>query len=141
MAKKKTTTKSSPPPSFEEALAQLQTIVQALESGKLTLQDSLSQYEVGIGLLKQCYDSLDSVEQKIRLLVDVDEEGRARTQPFTHAATHPDSRSSAQPASRDTSRSRRRKEESLDQDDEEEFDEDDFDNDELEETDGGDRLF
>jgi exodeoxyribonuclease VII small subunit len=72
---------------FEKALDQLQTIVRELESGQLTLDQSLARYEMGVGCLRHCHQSLQRVEQRIRLLVDVDEDGRAITKPFAHTAT------------------------------------------------------
>jgi exodeoxyribonuclease VII small subunit len=98
MAKKKSN--STPPLGFEEALAALQEVVKHLESGKLTLDEALGKYEAGIGLLKHCYESLDNVEQKIRLLMSVDEAGRAVTQDFQHSATHVESTGKRPPANR-----------------------------------------
>ncbi len=88
MAKKKSVSKQKSTPTFEVALEELQQIVKRLESGKLSLDQSLVEYEAGIGFLRQCYESLDNVEQKIRLLVDVDENGVARTKDFSHSASH-----------------------------------------------------
>ncbi len=74
-------------PSFEESLAKLQTIIAELESGKLTLDDSLRRYEVGVEQLRLCHRSLAQVEQRIRVLVNVDEDGKATTRPFEHTAS------------------------------------------------------
>ncbi|MEZ6092718.1 MAG: exodeoxyribonuclease VII small subunit [Pirellulaceae bacterium] len=88
MAKKKPAKASKDEPTFEDALTRLQDVVRTLESGNLTLDDSLAEYEQGIKLLKQCYSALDNVEQKIRELVSVDEQGQAETKSFGHSASH-----------------------------------------------------
>lgn len=54
--------------SFEEALARLEEIVRALESGNAPLDASLSMFEEGISLVKYCNGKLDSAEQKIKIL-------------------------------------------------------------------------
>ena len=74
-------------PSFEEALAELDQIVRALEDGTTTLEDSLARYERGVALLKGCYAQLAGAEQKIALLTGLDGEGKAVLQPFDHAAS------------------------------------------------------
>jgi exodeoxyribonuclease VII small subunit len=76
-----------PSPSFEESMAQLQSIIADLESGKLTLDQSLQRYEAGVEQLRLCQRSLARVEQRIRLLVDIDENGKATTLPFDHQAS------------------------------------------------------
>ena len=53
---------------FEEALARLEEIVRALESGSAPLDESLALFEEGVGLVKLCNARLDSAEQKVRLL-------------------------------------------------------------------------
>jgi exodeoxyribonuclease VII small subunit len=58
----------SPPKSFESALAELETLVQAMEAGKLGLEESLATYRRGTELLRYCRQSLDSVEQQVRVL-------------------------------------------------------------------------
>lgn len=55
-------------PTFEEALARLEEIVRALESGQSKLEDSLALYEEGIRLARACNEKLDSAEQKIKML-------------------------------------------------------------------------
>lgn len=56
------------PPSFEAALAELESIVQNMESGKLSLEDSLAAYQRGAALLKHCQGALTAAEQKIQVL-------------------------------------------------------------------------
>lgn len=53
---------------FEEALARLEEIVRAMESGSAKLDDSLALFEEGVGLVKFCTGELDSAEQKVKIL-------------------------------------------------------------------------
>jgi exodeoxyribonuclease VII small subunit len=55
-------------PSFEAALAELESIVQNMESGKLSLEESLAAYQRGATLLKHCQAALAAAEQKIQVL-------------------------------------------------------------------------
>jgi exodeoxyribonuclease VII small subunit len=57
-----------PPPSFEAALAELESIVQNMESGKLSLEESLAAYQRGAVLLRHCQGALAAAEQKIQVL-------------------------------------------------------------------------
>lgn len=57
-----------PPASFEAALQELETIVEALENGGAPLEESLKSYERGMALLKFCQGTLGQAEQKIRIL-------------------------------------------------------------------------
>lgn len=56
------------PQSFEEALAELETIVDTLEKGDLTLEQSLAAFERGVGLTRSCQKALDEAEQKVQIL-------------------------------------------------------------------------
>jgi exodeoxyribonuclease VII small subunit len=58
-----------PSPTFEAALQKLETIVQRLEKGELTLEESLALYEEGIRLSRLCHGKLEEAEGKIELLV------------------------------------------------------------------------
>ena len=55
---------------FEESLKELESIVTQLESGELTLEKSLEQFEVGTKLYKNCKDQLSVAEKKIALLTE-----------------------------------------------------------------------
>ena len=68
-------------PTFESALARLEEIVKELETGSAPLDESLSMFEEGIGLVKLCGDKLDSAEQKIKMLVK-NEDGEYVEQDF-----------------------------------------------------------
>ncbi len=54
---------------FGEALAELEAIVCALESGQLELEDSLTRYERGVGLLKALQARLAGAQQKVTALI------------------------------------------------------------------------
>jgi exodeoxyribonuclease VII small subunit len=64
---------------FEDALQRLEQIVDQLETGKLSLEDSLKVYEEGIGLVRRCTGYLDATEKRIELLTR-DDSGVLRTQ-------------------------------------------------------------
>ena len=58
--------------SFEAALARLNEIVAALESGSAPLDKSLLLYEEGISLVRFCSEKLDAAEQQIKVLTRAD---------------------------------------------------------------------
>ncbi len=60
---------------FEVALEELEKVVEQLESGDLSLEESLAAFEKGVGLVKYCNQKLTDVERKIELLVR-DREGK-----------------------------------------------------------------
>lgn len=59
---------------FETSLAELQTLVERLESGELTLEDSLGAFEQGIRLTRDCQAALAQAEQKVQMLLERDGE-------------------------------------------------------------------
>ncbi len=65
---------------FETSLAELQTLVERLESGELSLEDSLGAFEQGIRLTRDCQASLAQAEQKVQQLLERD--GELREVPF-----------------------------------------------------------
>jgi exodeoxyribonuclease VII small subunit len=62
--------KSSKTQSFEASLAELEQVVADMESGKLTLEDSLAAYKRGAELLSFCRSRLDDAQQQVRVLED-----------------------------------------------------------------------
>jgi exodeoxyribonuclease VII small subunit len=66
---------------FETALEDLEQVVEQLESGELSLEDSLATFEKGVGLVKYCNQKLNEVEKKVELLVK-DKEGKLQLKPF-----------------------------------------------------------
>ncbi len=69
---------------YEAALEDLERIVEQLESGELSLEDSLAIFEKGVGLTKFCYQKLDEVEKKIEILTK-DREGKLQLKDFAAA--------------------------------------------------------
>ncbi len=67
---------------FEKKLGRLEEIVQKMEQGELTLEESLQVFEEGVRLSRECHQQLNQAEQKVQLLLKVDEEGRAITEDF-----------------------------------------------------------
>ena len=68
---------SSPPEStpsavaeFERSLDELEQLVQRMEKGNLSLDDSLQAYERGIALYRHCQTALEQAELRVRLLSD-----------------------------------------------------------------------
>ncbi len=50
---------------FEQALAEVESIVDRLEAGEIGLEDALAQYERGVGLINLCRARLDNAQQKV----------------------------------------------------------------------------
>jgi len=69
------------PQTFEVGLAELEKTVAALESGELTLEDSLAAFERGVGLVKTLNERLGAVEHRIEILTR-DGNGALRTRPL-----------------------------------------------------------
>ncbi len=66
---------------FEEAVEELERVVEQLESGELSLEDSLAAFENGVRLVKLCNQKLTEVERKIELLVK-DKDGKLQLKPL-----------------------------------------------------------
>lgn len=56
------------PPKFEAAVAELEGIVQSMETGQLSLEESLEAYRRGAMLLKHCQQQLGDAEQRLQIL-------------------------------------------------------------------------
>lgn len=54
---------------FEESLANLEELVEAMEAGELSLEESLKAFEQGIKLTRECQLALEQAEQKVQLLL------------------------------------------------------------------------
>ena len=67
---------------FEKNLIRLEEIVGKMERGELSLDDSLKLFEEGVKLSKECHQRLSEAENKVRILMGVDEKGQAVTQEF-----------------------------------------------------------
>ena len=66
---------------FEESMGELERIVEELEGGSLTLDQSLAHYEKGMALAKRLTHTLDQAEKRIEKLVE-SESGEPTTEPF-----------------------------------------------------------
>lgn len=56
--------------SFEESLSELDTIVQSLEQGELSLEESMALFERGLNLSQVSQTKLQTAEQKVKILLD-----------------------------------------------------------------------
>jgi exodeoxyribonuclease VII small subunit len=86
-------TKDSPL-SFETAYARLEEILETMNSGKVSLEDSLKLYEEADSLIGWCGKRLSEAEKKIEILVknrdaelQLDEQGLPLTQPFSSGSS------------------------------------------------------
>jgi exodeoxyribonuclease VII small subunit len=75
MPKKKTTTL------FEDSLAELEQLVNHLEQGDVSLEESLKSFERGVNLTRICQKALQEAEQKVQILIE--KNGTQILEPFT----------------------------------------------------------
>ena len=66
---------------FEAALGELETIVRALETGQAPLEESISSYERGVALRKQCEEKLREAREKIEKIT-IDPNGEIKATPL-----------------------------------------------------------
>ncbi|MGK0374934.1 MAG: exodeoxyribonuclease VII small subunit [Arenicella sp.] len=66
---------------FEHAYKELENIVERMERGEQDLENSLSDFERGVALMKHCHGVLKEAEQKVDILVK-DNDGLFNTEPF-----------------------------------------------------------
>ena len=69
------------PISFEQAFARLEKILEAMNGGKVSLEESLKLFEEAEGLMRLCSHRLNSTEQRIEQLIK-GRDGAFRTEPF-----------------------------------------------------------
>ena len=67
---------------FEQSIAELEEIVSKLEGGNVTLDESLTLFEQGIKLSKNCQQMLDAAEKKVSILM-TNEDGEITKEYFT----------------------------------------------------------
>ncbi|MCV6610901.1 MAG: exodeoxyribonuclease VII small subunit [Amphritea sp.] len=67
-------------PDFEASLAQLETMVEQLEKGELSLDESLQTFEQGVKLTRECQTILAQAEQKVQMLIQ--QNGEVKEVPF-----------------------------------------------------------
>ena len=66
---------------FEQSLGELESLVERMESGEMTLEDSLKAVEQGIKYTRECQNALAKAEQKVQLLLQ--KNGQMEAQTFT----------------------------------------------------------
>ena len=67
---------------FEKRLGRLEEIVSKMEEGEMSLDDSLALFEEGVKLSRECNSQLEQAEQKVKLLLKIDENGNPITEDF-----------------------------------------------------------
>lgn len=55
----------TPIPDFEKSLAELESLVERMEAGELTLEESLQHFERGVTLSRQCQSALDQARKRV----------------------------------------------------------------------------
>ena len=73
--------KKKKPSNFESDLQELENLVEKMEDGELSLEESLVHFERGIALTRSCQKALTEAEQKIQILLA--EDGSQKFQPFS----------------------------------------------------------
>lgn len=63
---------AAPAADFEHSLDELEQLVARMEGGELSLDESLSSFERGIGLYRHCQQALENAELRVRMLLDPD---------------------------------------------------------------------
>lgn len=74
----KTAADSSPVADFENSLDALEQLVEKMEHGEMSLEDSLAAYERGVGLYRRCQQALEQAELRVRLLSDPEDPASAQ---------------------------------------------------------------
>jgi exodeoxyribonuclease VII small subunit len=74
---------------FEQSVSRLGKIVEELESGDLSLDESLKLFEEGVKLSRVAQDKLNHAERRIEELLSVDENGNPKTTPFEPSSETP----------------------------------------------------
>jgi len=67
-------------PNFEKALAELESLLEKLESGELPLDESLADFKRGVELTRRCQAVLDQAQQSVEKLLNPEDESTA--EPF-----------------------------------------------------------
>ncbi|HET6782320.1 MAG TPA: exodeoxyribonuclease VII small subunit [Pseudoxanthomonas sp.] len=71
---------ASPVAHFEQSLDELELLVEKMEQGEMSLEESLAAYERGVGLYRRCQAALEQAELRVRLLSDPEQPDAA--EPF-----------------------------------------------------------
>jgi exodeoxyribonuclease VII small subunit len=73
-------TKKTRPFDFEKSLDELEKLVELMEQGDLSLEESLKHFERGIALTRSCQQALAEAEQKVKILIS--NQGQDELEPF-----------------------------------------------------------
>lgn len=78
---RKPVSEASPVADFEASLDQLEQLVEKMEHGEMSLEESLAAYERGVGLYRRCQSALEQAELRVRVLTDPDNPASAQMFP------------------------------------------------------------
>lgn len=70
---------------FEQALKELETLVERMEKGEVSLEDSLKDFERGVELTRACQQALQEAEQRVQILME--KGGQATLEPYVDPNT------------------------------------------------------
>ncbi len=84
---RKPASEPSPVADFETSLDALEQLVEKMEHGEMSLEESLAAYERGVGLYRRCQSALEQAELRVRLLSDPEDPAGAEPFAATPAAT------------------------------------------------------
>ncbi|MDD4913770.1 MAG: exodeoxyribonuclease VII small subunit [Methylococcales bacterium] len=76
-------TRKKTPSQFENAMEELEKLVEQMEQGDISLEESLKTFERGIKLTRTCQQALQDAEQKVQILLE--KNGQQTLEPFTDA--------------------------------------------------------
>lgn len=75
------------PLNFEKSLAELEALVERMEAGEMSLEESLKAFEQGVRLTQQCQQALTEAQQRVQMLTVQD--GELRVEPLAGADDEP----------------------------------------------------
>ncbi len=87
---RKPTSEPSPVADFETSLDALEQLVEKMEHGEMSLEESLAAYERGVGLYRRCQGALEQAELRVRLLTDPEDPASGEPFPGNPPATSAD---------------------------------------------------
>ncbi|HTX04675.1 MAG TPA: exodeoxyribonuclease VII small subunit [Steroidobacteraceae bacterium] len=85
-------------PEFEQALAELETLVERLERGDLPLDEALKTFERGVELTRHCQGALKAAQQRVEILLR--RNGQPEPEPYALPESQPESQELATPPPR-----------------------------------------
>ncbi len=74
-------TRKKNPSQFEDAMQELEKLVELMEQGDISLEESLKAFERGVKLTRACQQALQEAEQKVQILLE--QNGQSTLEPFT----------------------------------------------------------